>query len=261
MTETIREQATDFGVYELLEKPISLARLVDVVKTAVGPAGQAIWTEIGIERIARPYCSEPFLTIASTNHPVLPPESRRMVNGFNCRSARRSREIWATSCRSVRVPHAKRSIPCRRSAWEYSHLQLSQGALRAAGVDASDLGSPGGEAALHPKSRCAGAPRASAPSHTPRDVGHTGIRSDSPRGLITVRRPTARGAPSLDPSVSWPTRSRDNAPTPKVDAAGAEVPQRSSPKSLPSGRRFEWVPIGLALLIVASLAVALWWTA
>jgi len=41
ITEAIREQATDFGVYEALEKPISLARLVDVVRNAAGHARQA----------------------------------------------------------------------------------------------------------------------------------------------------------------------------------------------------------------------------
>jgi len=40
MTETIREQAQDFGVYAVLEKPISLAQLVDVVRSAVGKAPQ-----------------------------------------------------------------------------------------------------------------------------------------------------------------------------------------------------------------------------
>jgi DNA-binding NtrC family response regulator len=39
ITETIREQAKDFGVYAVLEKPISLAH-VDVVRSAVGKAPQ-----------------------------------------------------------------------------------------------------------------------------------------------------------------------------------------------------------------------------
>ena len=40
MTAAIREQAKEFGVYEVLEKPISLSRLVDVVRDAVGHSGQ-----------------------------------------------------------------------------------------------------------------------------------------------------------------------------------------------------------------------------
>ena len=40
MTAGIREQAKDFGVYEVLEKPISLARLFEVVRNAVGHSGQ-----------------------------------------------------------------------------------------------------------------------------------------------------------------------------------------------------------------------------
>jgi len=36
VTEDVREQAKRFGVYEVLEKPISLERLVDVVRAAAG---------------------------------------------------------------------------------------------------------------------------------------------------------------------------------------------------------------------------------
>jgi DNA-binding NtrC family response regulator len=38
ITEAIREQAKDFGVYAVLEKPISLAQLMDVVRSASGDA-------------------------------------------------------------------------------------------------------------------------------------------------------------------------------------------------------------------------------